>query len=66
MPNNILNEVQDEVTRIRNMIAETNICVPNSNINWCIYILTLKDADRAIREHDTISLIKLLPKLEEM
>ena len=62
----ISNAIQNEVTRIRNMISETKTLFPDANINFAIYEMTLASADKAVREQDAVALIKILPELKEM
>ena len=66
MNNDILTETQAQVTRIRDMITTTKILLPDGNVNFGFYELELNQAEKAIREHDTVSLIRLLPELKGM
>jgi len=61
----IITEVQKEITRIRNMIAETKLTFPDGNFNFCIIEMSLNEADKAIIDRDTVKLIKLLPALQD-
>ena len=58
--------VQIEVARIREMITITQTLLPNDNVNFMMYEMTLDAADRAVREQDVVALIKLLPELHGM
>jgi len=58
--------VQDEVKRIREMITEVKTLMLQSNVNFYFYELVLTEADKAIREHDTVALLRLLPELKAM
>ena len=59
-------EVQREITRIRDMIITSKVLLPKANVNFAIYEATIAEARRAIREQDATALVKLLPKLREM
>jgi len=63
---NIMAEVQKEVTRIRNTIAETKILFPKGNFNLSIIEGLLDEADETIINQDTTKLIKLLPILQKI
>jgi len=65
MPN-VAEEVQNEVRRIREMIAETKALLPNANANFAFYEIALSEADRAVREQDASALVKVLPVLRDM
>jgi hypothetical protein len=58
--------VQKEVARLRDMIATTKALMPGGNVNFIFYDLAIAEAERAVREQDTIALIKILPELREM
>ena len=58
--------VQAEVTRVREMIAETKVLLPKGNVNFAFMEMTLDEADRAVREQDTTALVRLLPELKEI
>jgi len=60
----ILIEIQGEVTRLRNTINMTKAVLPNAS--FIMYEVMICRAGKAIREHDTTELIKLLPTLQEM
>lgn len=62
----ISSAVQNEVKRIRDMIAETKALLPNGNVNFAFYELTLSEADKAVREQDVVALVRLLPVLQKM
>jgi len=62
----ISSEVQKEVNRIREMIAETKALLPNGNVNFYFYELIITEAEKAIREQDVVALIRLLPELKSM
>jgi len=62
----IAQEVQEQVARIREMMTETTVMFPNRNINFSIYNIILNRAEKAIREQDAVSLVKLLPELQGM
>jgi len=63
---NISSAVQNEVERIRKMITETKALLPNGNVNFSFYELTLAEADRAVREQDAVALVRILPELKAM
>jgi hypothetical protein len=62
----LITEVQKQVARLRNMITETKTLFPNSNINFIMYEIYINEAERAIREQDTVVLIRILQELKEM
>ena len=62
----ISSEVQKEVARIREMISETKALLPNGNVNFIIYEMTIAEAERAVREQDAVALVKMLPELQGM
>lgn len=66
MAQDISSAVQNEVGRIREMIATTKALLPNGNVNFSFYELTLAEADRAIREQDAVALVRILPELKAM
>ena len=59
-------EVQNEVKRVREMIAETKALLPRTHVNFGIFEVTLYDAEKAVREQDTVALVRLLPELKNM
>lgn len=66
MAQDISSAVQAEVSKIREMIATTKALLPNNRANFFLYEMTLREADRAVREQDTVALVKILPELQEM
>ena len=62
----VIEEVQDEVTRVEEIIATSKALMPNANVNFGMYDIVLNEAKRAIREQDVAALVKILPKLKEM
>jgi hypothetical protein len=62
----ILTETQKEVARLRDMISTTKALLPNGKGIFVIYEVMIDKAEKAIREHDTTELVKLLPELKEM
>lgn len=62
----IIQEVQEEVARIRDMISTSKALLPNANVNYAIYEMMIAEAERAVREQDTTALVKLLSELREM
>ena len=62
----LIEQVQNEVTRIREMITTTQTLIPNGRCNFWIYEAVLRSAEKAIREQDTVQLINLLSELKEM
>lgn len=62
----LLSAVQDEFNRIREMITEVKTLLPKRNVSFYFYELILNEADKAIREHDTVALLRLLPELKAM
>jgi hypothetical protein len=64
--NNISEEVQKEITRIREMITETKTLLPNGQGNFAIYEATVSAAEKAVREQDAVALVKILPELRCM
>ncbi|MFU8773574.1 MAG: hypothetical protein ACNA8H_14300 [Anaerolineales bacterium] len=59
-------EVQKEVARLREMIAETKALLPNNQANFIFYEVAIAEAERAIREQDAVALIRILPELQQM
>ena len=59
-------QVQDEVARLRNMIAETKALLPGGNVNWAAYEFAIAAAEKAVREQDAATLARLLPELRSM
>jgi len=66
MPEDILTQTQSEVVRIRDMISTTKVLLPDGNVNFGFYELALNQAEKAIREHDTVLLIRILRELKGM
>lgn len=62
----IIQEVQKEVVRIRNMISTIKILLPNGHGNFVLYEMTLAQAEKAVREQDVVELVRILPELQEM
>ena len=62
----ISQEVQKEVDRIKTMITESKTLLPNANVNFAVYEAMINEAERAVREQDTTTLVKILPRLQEM
>lgn len=62
----ISQEVQKEVTRIRDMISTTKALLPSNQGNFAIYEMMIAQAEKAVRDQDTAALVQLLPKLQEM
>ena len=59
-------QIQDEVARLRETIAETKRLLPLSLISWVFYDAAISEAERAVREQDTVAMIKILPELKSM
>ena len=62
----LLSAVQNEVKRIREIITKTKTLLPKANVSFYFYELILTEADKAIRDQDTTTLIRLLPELKAM
>ena len=62
----ISSEVQKEVARLRETIATTKALLPDGKINWFFYDVAISEAERAVREQDTVALLRILPELKEM
>ena len=62
---NVIEAVQKETIRIREMISETKALLPHIKGNFVLYEMLLQQADKAILEQDTVALIKLLPELKK-
>lgn len=62
----ISSEVQIEVARLRETIATTKALIPNGRANFIFYDLAIAEAERAVREQDTVALCRILPELREM
>lgn len=60
----ISQETQKEITRIRDMISTTKALLPEGKGNFIIYEILIAKAEKAIREQDTTTLIKILPELK--
>ena len=61
----ISQEVQKEVTRIKDMISTTKALLPNGRGNFAVYEILIDRAEKAVREQDVATLVKLLPELRE-
>jgi len=62
----LMEAVQQEVTRIRALITTSEALLPQGRGNFAIYEMILKEADRAVREQDAVVLAKMLPELKGM
>jgi len=62
----ISQEVQKEVARIRDTISTTKALLPNGQGNFAIYEIMIAKAEKAVREQDAATLVRLLPELREM
>ena len=62
----ISSAVQKEVARLRETIATTKALLPNSRANFIFYDMAITEAERAVREQDTVALVKILPGLQSM
>lgn len=60
---NVIEEVQKEVARIRDMITTTKALLPNGRGNFVVYDTVIALAEKAIREQDTVTLVAMLPEL---
>ena len=58
--------VQNEVARLRETIAETKRLLPNAKTVWVFYEAAIAKAERAVREQDTVAMLRILPELKEM
>jgi hypothetical protein len=63
---NLPGEVQQEVARMRNMIAEMKTLLPDANVSFIAYEMMIAEAERAVREQDTVALIRILQELQDM
>ena len=59
-------QIQDEVARLRETMAETKRLLPNGSISWVFYEAAISEAERALREQDTVAMIRILPELKSM
>ena len=59
-------EIQKEVARLRDTIATTKALLPNGQGYFGFYELYIDAAEKAVREHDTVAMVRLLPELQEM
>ncbi len=66
MPKDLSTAVQNEVARLREMIATAEALLPNGCANFVFYYLAIAEAERAVREQDAAALVKILPELREM
>ena len=66
MGTDLILAVQEEVARLRDMISTAKALLPTSNVNFIAYEIAIGLAEKAIREHDTVSLIRMLPDLQTM
>ncbi len=64
--NDISQEVQKEIARIRDMVTTSKALLPNANVNFAVYEAMIAEAEKAVREQDITALVKILPKLQEM
>lgn len=62
----ISSAIQKEVARLRDTIATTKALLPNSRVSWVFYEMAITEAERAVREQDTVAMIRILPGLKEM
>ena len=59
-------QIQGEVARLRETIAETKRLLPNGNVNWVFYDAAIAAAEKAVREQDAVAMIELLPHLKTL
>lgn len=59
-------EVQKEVARLRETIATTKALLPDGRVNWFFYETAIAEAERAVREQDTVALVRIRAVLREM
>lgn len=62
----LITAVQKEVARLREMMATVKALMPTGRINFYFYDMAIEDAERAIREQDTVAMARILPELKEM
>lgn len=63
----IIQETQKEVARIRDTISTTKALLPQSKeVSFLMYEMMIEKAEKAIREHDTTTMVKLLPELQSL
>lgn len=65
-PKDLIQSVQDEVARLREMIAETKALFPDANVNFIVYEIAIREAEQAVKYQDTVALARMLPALKEM
>jgi parvulin-like peptidyl-prolyl isomerase len=58
--------IQNEVARVRETVAETKRLLPDADTNWFFYDTMIAMAERAVREQDTVAMLRILPELQEM
>ena len=57
-------QIQNEITRLETMIAETNAMPLGNRVNWIAYEMVIREAKRAVREQDTVAMLRILPELQ--
>jgi hypothetical protein len=65
-PTNLPEAIQVEVSRLRETIAETKRLMPDGNINWVFYTMAIAAAEQAVREQDSVAMVRMLSELREM
>jgi hypothetical protein len=63
---NIIEAVQEQITRIREQLAEIERLLPNHQGNFVIYEIYLSAAEAAIERQDVVALVRILPDLQQM
>ena len=66
MSKDLPSEIQKEVARLRETVAITKALLPNYKANFVFYDLAIAEAERAVREQDTVTMVTILPRLREM
>jgi len=62
----IIEATQVEMARIRDTISTTKALLPDRNVNFICYEMMINEAEKAIREQDTVKLIKLYQELKNI
>jgi hypothetical protein len=65
-PTSLPEAIQAEVARLRNTMADTEALLPSARTNWVFYTMAIEAAETAVREQDTVAMVRLLPELRGM
>ena len=64
MTDTLPEKIQNEVARLRSRIEETKRLFPDNYVSFIVYEMLITESERAVREQDTVAMIRLLPELE--